>query len=282
MQHLLDLPVLVLGLGASGLAMARWCARFGARVRVWDSRVGEGAGPPQAAALAAAAPGVEVFGGELDPALLNGLKLVLKSPGLAPRDPRIAPLLEQARATGVLVQGELELFVHALAELKAGCGYAPRLIAITGTNGKTTTTAMTGLLVERAGKRVALAGNIGPTMLETMAALEGLDAARLSSAAPPAVEGAEAAPEQYPEPADRPDPPWAAWPEVWVLELSSFQLDGVSGFAPDAAVVLNLSDDHLDWHGSMAEYAAAVCGTRANGSPAATAAATQRTRITGI
>jgi UDP-N-acetylmuramoylalanine--D-glutamate ligase len=245
MQHLLGLPVLVLGLGASGLAMARWCARFGAQVRVWDSRVGdgEGAGPPQAAALAGSVPDAVLFGGALDPAVLNEVRLVLKSPGLAPHDGRIAPLLTQARAMGVLVQGELGLFMQALAELKAERGYAPKLIAITGTNGKTTTTAMTGLLVERAGKRVALAGNIGPTMLETLAGLLDLEAARPHPNPLPEGEGVS--------------PTHAAWPEVWVLELSSFQLDGVSGFAPDAAAVLNLSDDHLDWHGSMAAYCAA-------------------------
>ena len=97
------------------------------------------------------------------------------------------------------MQGELDLFVAALADLKAERGYAPQLLAITGTNGKTTTTALTALLVERAGRRVAVAGNIGPTMLDTLAAALDADAA------------AEPAP----------------LPEVWVLELSSFQLDGV-------------------------------------------------------
>ncbi len=66
--------------------------------------------------------------------------------------------------------GELDLFVRALADLKAERGYAPQLLAITGTNGKTTTTAMTALLVERAGRSVATAGNIGPTLLDTLAA----------------------------------------------------------------------------------------------------------------
>ena len=95
---------------------------------------------------------------------------MLKSPGLAPHDERIAALLAAARAQGIAVQGELELFAHALADLKHERDYAPKLIAITGTNGKTTTTALTALLVERCGKRVAMAGNIGPTMLDTLAA----------------------------------------------------------------------------------------------------------------
>jgi len=212
--------VLILGLGESGLAMARWCSRQGAGVRVWDSREA----PPNAAALQADCPAAVLLSGELTIDHLAGVGRVLKSPGLAPYDPRITPLLQQARATGIPVQGELDLFVQALAALRAERDYAPKLLAITGTNGKTTTTAMTALLVERAGKSVAMAGNIGPTMLDTLAA-------RIN---------------------DLP----AHLPDVWVLELSSFQLHGVDGFEPDAAAVLNLTQDHLDWHGSMAAYAA--------------------------
>ena len=108
----LDLPVLILGLGDSGLAMARWCARQGARLRVWDSR----ACPPRAATLQAELPGAELFSGELSPATLGDARLVLKSPGLAPTDPRIAPLLDEARAIGIAVQGELDLFARALLD----------------------------------------------------------------------------------------------------------------------------------------------------------------------
>jgi UDP-N-acetylmuramoylalanine--D-glutamate ligase len=219
MKYLTDIDVLVLGLGDSGLAMARWCVRHGARVRVWDSR--ESA--PQDGALAEHLPAAQRLRGELDDAAFAGVRLVLKSPGLAPTDARIAAPLARAAETGVLVQGELELFARALADLKEALGYAPKLLAITGTNGKTTTTAMTALLVERAGRSVALAGNIGPTMLQTLA--DRLDAGTL--------------------------------PDVWVLELSSFQLDEAKGFEPDAATVLNITEDHLDWHGSMAAYVAA-------------------------
>ncbi len=226
MNYLNDIDVLVLGLGDSGLAMARWCARHGARVRVWDSR--EAA--PHDGALAEALPQAQRLRGALTDEAFAGVKLVLKSPGLAPIDARIAGPLARAADTGLLVQGELEVFARALADLKEARGYAPKLLAITGTNGKTTTTAMTALLVERAGKRVAMAGNIGPTMLQTLA--EALDAA---------------AREEEPQPL----------PDVWVLELSSFQLDEAKGFEPDAATVLNITDDHLDWHGSMAAYVAA-------------------------
>jgi UDP-N-acetylmuramoylalanine--D-glutamate ligase len=228
--------VLVLGLGASGLAMARHCARAGAQVRVWDSREV----PPQAQALASELPQAMRLTGELKPEAVDaagGVTLVLKSPGLAPYDPRIAALTQEARARGLPVLGELDLFVRALAELEEARGYAPRLLAITGTNGKTTTTAMAALLVERAGKTVVQAGNVGPTLLDTLAAALAED----------------------------------KLPEVWVLELSSFQLEGggtgVPGFEADAAAVLNVTQDHLDWHGSMQAYAAAkarIFGTAAS------------------
>jgi UDP-N-acetylmuramoylalanine--D-glutamate ligase len=161
-----DKNVLILGLGASGLAMARWCAGQGARVRVWDSR----ADPPQAVALAAEVAGSAFFSGDLPAAALDGVARVYKSPGLSPADARLAPLLEAARAANVPVRGELDLFSQALAHLEASRGYAPKVLAITGTNGKTTTTSLTGQLVERAGRSVAVAGNIGPTMLDTLAA----------------------------------------------------------------------------------------------------------------
>jgi UDP-N-acetylmuramoylalanine--D-glutamate ligase len=103
--------------------------------------------------------------------------------------------------------------------------YAPKVLAITGTNGKTTVTSLTGHLVRWAGKSVAVAGNIGPTLLDTLAKAL----------------AEQALPEQ-------------ALPEVWVLELSSFQLELPSGLEPTAAVVLNITQDHLDWHGSMAAY----------------------------
>jgi UDP-N-acetylmuramoylalanine--D-glutamate ligase len=226
---------LVLGLGDSGLAMARWLARDGDAVCVWDSR----AEPPQAAALREHVPGAELIGGKLDDAALAGVDRVFKSPGLAPADERMAGLLAAARAAGIAVQGELDLFSAALETLRLAHDYAPKVIAITGTNGKTTTTALTALLVERSGLRVAAAGNIGPTMLQTLA--EAIDTS--------------------PELSLR-----ERLPEVWVLELSSFQLAGAGAFEADAAALLNLSEDHLDWHGSFADYGAAkarVFGTRA-------------------
>lgn len=118
--------------------------------------------------------------------------------------------------------GELEFFAQALRALGTS-GYQPKVLAITGTNGKTTTTSLTGLLCQRAGKKVAVAGNISPAMLD-----------RLASAIDE-----------------------TALPDVWVLELSSFQLETARTFAPDAAAILNITQDHLDWHGSFDAYAAA-------------------------
>ena len=218
-QPLRGQRVLVLGLGASGLAMARWCTRCGAQVTVADTR----AAPPQLATLRAELPQVRFIGGAFDAALVHdqALDAIYRSPGLAPA--ALAPVLEAARACQVSLGGELDLYSQALRTLRAQHGYAPAVLAVTGTNGKTTVTSLTSQLVQHAGRSVAVAGNIGPTLLDTLAA-------RIAA---------------------------QDLPEVWVLELSSFQLDGVQGFEPTAAVVLNLTQDHLDWHGGMAAYGAA-------------------------
>mgnify|MGYP000875944166 CR=1 FL=1 len=217
MNPLRDQDVLILGLGASGLAMARWCARQGARVRVADTRTE----PPGLARLQADVPGARIHCGPLEASLVQGAWAVFRSPGLAPDT--VADVWNAAQAAGLALGGELTLFVQALTGLAQERGYHPQVLAITGTNGKTTVTALTGQLVQRSGKTVVVAGNIGPTLLDSLAAC--LD------------EG--------------------ALPDVWVLELSSFQLDSCDTFEPTAATVLNLTQDHLDWHGSMAAYAAA-------------------------
>src|SRR5665213_3610654 len=122
MTLLEDTSVLVLGLGESGLAMARWAARSGARVRVWDSRET----PPNAALLHTHVPAAELLSGALDAAAIGAATLLLKSPGLAPGDARIAAPLAAAAARGAVIANELELFNDALAELQAARGYAPK------------------------------------------------------------------------------------------------------------------------------------------------------------
>ena len=225
-EALQNQSVLILGLGASGLAMARWCVRQGAQVTMADTREA----PPQLATLQAELPAVRFVCCALNAALLaeSGAGLVLKSPGLTPS--QVAPIAAAAKMGTVAMGGELNLFAQALDHLRQSRNYQPRVLAVTGTNGKTTVTALTGQLVERAGKTVAVAGNIGPTLLDTLAAH--LDNNTL--------------------------------PEVWVVELSSFQLaDAGPTSAPlprleaTAACVLNLSQDHLDWHVTMAAYAQA-------------------------
>ncbi len=305
MQQLSGLHALILGLGASGLAMARWCARHGAVVTVADTREA----PPQLATLQAEWPDVRFVSGAFTASLIEGtsIRAVFRSPGLVPDV--VAPVVDAARAAGLWQGGELSLFAAALDGLKQAHGYAPQVLAITGTNGKTTVTSLTGQLVARAGKTVKVAGNIGPTLLDTLGdalvqaevdaqALEQqereaqeAEAARLAAEAAEAAQAAasaaqvqEAAVEEAEQPlaqdedADpvqdaRPAPQAEetapvvvqapvrhsamarALPQVWVLELSSFQLDSSEGFEPTAATVLNVTQDHLDWHGSMKAYA---------------------------
>lgn len=208
---------LVLGLGESGLAMAHWLARAGARVRVADTR----AEPARLPALRAAVADAEFVAGDFTAALLDGVDFVAVSPGVAPNR-ELAEIIPAAAERRVPVWGEIELFAQALAHLRETGGYTPKVIAITGTNGKTTVTSMTGLLCRRAGLSTRVAGNISPAALDVLR--EVIDADDL--------------------------------PQAWVLELSSFQLHTTFSLQADAATVLNLSQDHLDWHGSMDAYAA--------------------------
>lgn len=205
--------VLVLGLGESGLAMARWCARCGARLRVADSR----ATPPGLDALRAAAPQAEVVTGNFGDEVLDGIELVAVSPGL---DPRVG-VIATAQRRCLPVTGEMALFVEALADL--GVRSTSRILAITGTNGKTTTTALTAALARSAGLDAVAAGNISPAALDVL--MERLDAGE-------------------------------ALPQCWVLELSSFQIETAHALDADASTVLNVTDDHLDRYADLAAYAA--------------------------
>ena len=162
---LLNQNILILGLGASGLAMARWCVRTGAaQVTVADTREA----PPQLVTLQQELPQVRFVAGAFAAALVEGQSLhsVYRSPGLSPE--QIAPVLIAAGAQNIRASGELDLYAMALQGLRAQRAYAPAVLAITGTNGKTTVTSLTGQLVVHAGKTVAVAGNIGPTLLDTL------------------------------------------------------------------------------------------------------------------
>tara|TARA_R110001599_G_scaffold64023_3_gene179179 strand:- start:821172 stop:822716 length:1545 start_codon:yes stop_codon:yes gene_type:complete len=217
--------VLVLGLGESGLAMAQWLIHCGASLRVADTR----ALPDRLPALQALGQGIEFVGGAnqekdqgvFDAALLEGVDFVAVSPGLMPSR-ELVHLIPAAEEKEIPVWGEIELFAQALEVLKSERAYQPRVIAITGTNGKTTVTSLVGLLCERAGLSVQVAGNISPAALDRL-----LDAVTNDKL-----------------------------PQVWVLELSSFQLHTTFSLQADVATVLNLSQDHLDWHGDMTTYGA--------------------------
>src|SRR5476649_2571112 len=209
---------LVLGLGESGLAMALWLARSGARVRVADTR----AMPDRLPALREAVADVEFVAGAFGASLLDGVDFVAVSPGLAPHR-ELADIIPAAAEKNIPVWGEIELFAQALEALENERAYTPKIIAITGTNGKTTVTTLVGQLCERAGKSVRVAGNISPAALDVLREVLDND----------------------------------ALPEVWVLELSSFQLQTTYTLEADAATVLNVTQDHLDWHGDMPSYAAA-------------------------
>ncbi|WP_395822746.1 UDP-N-acetylmuramoyl-L-alanine--D-glutamate ligase [Collimonas sp.] len=213
--------VLVLGLGESGLASALWVAHCGASVRVADTR----SAPERLPLLLQAIPAAEFVasaeGGGFAASLLDGIDFAVTSPGLAP-SAELAEILSAAADRNIPVWGEIEVFAQALAALRESRGYAPKVIAITGTNGKTTVTSLTGLLCERAGLTVQVAGNISPAALDVLRSALEKD----------------------------------ALPQVWVLELSSFQLHATCSLQADAATILNISQDHLDWHDDMQSYVA--------------------------
>lgn len=225
---------LILGLGESGIAMAKWCLRNGASVRLADTRDQSKLTERQNAYLAELqfAGLQDIQFGPLDEALLSDIDVIGISPGLSPLQEPTQSFLVRARKARIDVWSEIEFFARAIASLERmalakNSSYATAVLAITGTNGKTTTTALTGQLCERAGKKVAVAGNISPAALDKlMSCLDGADQLE-----------------------DMPD--------IWVLELSSFQLVYTSTLNPRAATVLNLSQDHLDWHGDMSSYAQA-------------------------
>ena len=279
--------VLVLGAGVSGLAMARWCVRMGAQVTVADTRQDTA----RLQQLQTASPQLSFVQCAFDNTLMasNNWSAVYRSPGLSPA--QLHEVRSWCDANGVTYGNEVDLFVQGLidhepqpevpaaepeqlsldddqavlAQVKtlnetvdeavadapevdgeedtlvddieddeaqvdelpivpaAPVSLKPQVLAVTGTNGKTTVCALTAQLLQRAGVDAIAAGNIAPSLLDALS--ECLDAGR--------------------------------WPQVWVLELSSFQLDNCTSLQPNAATIVNISQDHLDWHGDMASYVAA-------------------------
>jgi len=215
MNLLLDQSVLQVGLGESGLACARWALAQGARLTVIDTRDT----PPGLQELRAIQADVRLFNSVAD--LQWDFNRVVLSPGLPPSHPLMVSVIEKAREQNTEVDSELDLFADALQALAAERDYRPQVVGITGTNGKTTTTRMVECLAQFAGKKAVAAGNISPAAIDAMR--ERLDSDDL--------------------------------PDVWVLELSSFQLHWTKRLKFDASTVLNITQDHLDWHQDMQEYA---------------------------
>jgi len=197
--------VLVLGLGDTGLSVARWVIANGGTARVADTRKA----PPRAADLGKSA---EIITGGFGPALLDRIDLLCISPGLSLEE----PVVREALGRAIPVVGDIELFAWEVRSNSRA-----KVLAITGTNGKTTVTALAAHLLRSAGIDTEAAGNISPPALEALARRR---------ASPPA---------------------------TWVLELSSYQLETTWALEPDAAALLNITEDHLDRYAGIDEYGAA-------------------------
>ncbi|WP_122465964.1 UDP-N-acetylmuramoyl-L-alanine--D-glutamate ligase [Brevundimonas lutea] len=198
--------VAVFGLGRSGLTAARALRAGGANPVLWDDSV--------SSRMQAEAEGFELR--DLTTADWSGFAALVLSPGAPLTHPAPHWTVDRAREAGVEIIGDLELFARALAALPDDA--RPKVIGITGTNGKSTTTALIGWVLKQAGMTVHVGGNIGIGVLAL--------------------------------PAPTPD-------AVYVIECSSYQLDLTTSFAPDVATLTNISPDHLDRHGDMAGYVAA-------------------------
>jgi UDP-N-acetylmuramoylalanine--D-glutamate ligase len=198
----------VLGLGMTGLSLARHLARHGADVRVADTR----SDPPNRAALASALPQVPLQTGEFSEATFDGADIIAISPGVSQHHPAIRAAVE----AGVEIVGDIELFARALPADQ-------KVLAVTGTNGKSTVASLAGALTQASGLSTIVAGNIGHAVLDALATIEA----------------------------------GAAWPNVFVLELSSYQLETTTSLRLVAAAVLNVSPNHMDRYAGIADYAEA-------------------------
>ena len=204
--------VLVLGMGETGLSMVKWLSRQGAQVRVADSRME----PPGGKEISEAFPLLQVYKGKFEAKIFDDIEMIAMSPGV----PLADPCVRQAMQRGIPVVGDMVLFTWALEQSNLP---KPKVVAITGSTGKTTVTAMVGAMLRKAGWNVEVAGNIGPAVLNAL--MQRMDA--------------------------------GDWPQAWVLETSSFQLETTHNLNADVATVLNLSEDHLDRYAGMQDYAVA-------------------------
>lgn len=196
------IDTVILGLGATGLSCARFLARQGVAFAVTDSRLD----PPHKQLFLEAFPDLPLSLGRFDEALIAEAQRLIVSPGI----PVSEPCIEQALAHGIEVLGDIELFARHTE--------VP-VVAITGSNGKSTVTSLLGEMARLSGKRVGVGGNLGIPALDLL------------------VDGLE--------------------PELYVLEISSFQLETTYSLKPQAAAVLNVTPDHMDRYPSLADYAAA-------------------------
>jgi UDP-N-acetylmuramoylalanine--D-glutamate ligase len=194
--------VAVVGAGLSGLATARALESGGARIVVWDDK--------DSARAEAAEAGLTVH--DLSAGDFSRFAALVLAPGVPLTHPEPHWSVRKARVAGIEIIGDVELFFRE----RAKSGANSKVVVITGTNGKSTTTALTAHLLSTAGKRAELGGNIGEAVLDLAPFADDV---------------------------------------TYVLELSSFQIDLTPSLAPDAAALLNITPDHLDRHGTLAEYA---------------------------
>lgn len=206
-MELRDKQVLVLGLGDTGLSALRWLQRKGARLSVADTREN----PPGLDAVREEFPNMKVHLGAFRPEGFEAAELIVASPGVPLSEPEVQRALER----GIPVVGDMELFARTIA------GSHAKVIAITGSNGKSTVTSLTGHLCAAAGLDTVIAGNIGLPVLDALAEREQS----------------------------------GKMPQAWVLELSSFQLETTHSLHADAATVLNISADHMDRYATLEDYA---------------------------
>ncbi|AFZ82485.1 UDP-N-acetylmuramoyl-L-alanine--D-glutamate ligase [Candidatus Kinetoplastidibacterium crithidiae] len=213
--------VMIIGLGDSGLFSAWWCLYSGFDIIVVDSSI-DSKGVVELKENFPSKNITSYLGCNEDfyTEWLIGVAYIVISPGISPNKVFGKKIFAAANEKNIEIIGDIELFARALSFLKIEYDYNPKIIAITGTNGKTTVTSLTYEILKKSGVLVCKAGNIGPPVLKAL-----MDEVEQD-----------------------------VLPEVWVLEISSFQLYTIKSLCPDVSVVLNLDFDHIDWHGTVDSY----------------------------